>query len=194
MVVLQQLQLNRIERTLQQLLKNSLPSLDGGVAVSPTSQTQPLTAPADEYTKKGTIRQRKMKRDIVAMLPDGAIWSPHLKSAREYWDEFQYGLNGAVPLKDMEAKYGASWRSDTILQKTKGIKTSALRTGWSKRLPIYSLIIHRMANGTTEMAAVEEVEQVFQNHMTPVTRNPMLHPISVILRNRLKNENQKVGL
>jgi hypothetical protein len=189
MLVAQQLQLNRIERTLQRMGTCNTPNSVGSLPLSLDTETvhnNLIDEPwEDELTKKGGVRKRKVKRDIMALIPGGAIWSPHLKTAHQFWGEFKYGLNGSTPLKELEDTYGPAWRSDTIVQKSSGVKTSALRTGWGKRAPIYSWIIHLMNDEhMSEARAVDDVQKIFEKHSNSMG-NPKLGLISHEVRELL---------
>jgi hypothetical protein len=88
---------------------------------------------------KGTPWQKCTKTKILEALPAGSvIWSNELKTARDYWVEFEYGTMGKPALQPLEDKHGSKWRSDKLISNVTGQNSTGMKIMWSQRTPIYN--------------------------------------------------------
>jgi hypothetical protein len=118
----------------------------------PAPAPEALGDPLQQYNTNfesagaGVTRKKAPKTDIVAALSNGngLLWSKDLKKARQYWIEFQYGLNMRPSLRSREEVPGSNWRSDNQIQTATGSRCGALKKDWSRRIQIYNWIIHRV--------------------------------------------------
>lgn len=84
------------------------------------------------------------------------------RNVGEIWQEYEYGVNGKPPLKDLEEKYAAKWRNDT-----------ESRT-FVRRKKIYSAIEKGLSLGLTEKQVVDELENLrTYTHNGAIRKRPM---------------------
>ncbi|CUM47695.1 uncharacterized protein AC631_01722 [Debaryomyces fabryi] len=69
-----------------------------------------------------------------------------LRNVFEIWKEYEYGINGKPPLKQLEAQYSTKWRNET-----------ELRT-FLRRKKIYDAIERGKKAGYTERQVIDELE------------------------------------
>ena len=159
-----------------------------------TTQMSSLTDDSSisfQYTKAGTQRKKAKRRKVRQLLPGGQpLWAPDLMTAEQFWREFNDGLDGRKPLKELEDELGPAWRSDTMIKDVPGsnITSSALKGGWSNRTPIYNYILWRtelQQEDTIDVySACDEVDEIFQQHLSANGR-PKLQACASALRKRL---------
>ena len=142
----------------------------------------------------GTPRIKAPKTNILGSIEGGKLpFSLSLKTAQEYWTEFEYGLNGP-PLRQLEDEHGNSWRSDAKIKTLGGNKSTNLKKHWSYRCPIYNWIIYRLSaegGAYDEDVAVQEVQNLFEKHMSSQTRRPKMNEVSLTIRRLLTSEGVK---
>jgi hypothetical protein len=138
-------------------------------------------------TKKGAPRQKRPKTNILEALPAGSvIWSRELKTARDYWVEFEYGMMGKPPLRKLEDEHGSKWRSDKLILNVTHQKSTAMKTMWSQRTPIYNWILYRTEQcDEEEELAIQEMQAVFDRFYSR-NRHPHLGKIAKELRGKLR--------
>ena len=72
----------------------------------------------------------------------------NLKNVQEIWQEYEYGINGKPPLKDLEKQYSCKWRDE-----------AELRT-FLRRKKIYSAVEKGIKNGYDEDYILRELEKI----------------------------------
>ncbi len=83
-------------------------------------------------------------------------------TAKDFWSEYKYGRNGLPSLESLELAYGTKWRTDTKFKRCDGRSGTALKAGWSQRLPIYTYIEFLIQKkGFSEDEALACIEEVF---------------------------------
>jgi hypothetical protein len=120
-------------------------------------------------------------------MPNGALWSKRLKKASQYWQEFEYGLNLKKILRSLEDG-GSDWRSGRMIQAVTGKRSTALKKDWSQRAAIYNWILYKIEDCgmDEELAIQEEVQAIFEKHMSSENHPKKLGEILVELRGMLK--------
>lgn len=84
------------------------------------------------------------------------------RNVGEIWQEYEYGVNGKPPLKELEEKYAAKWRNDT-----------ESRT-FVRRKKIYSAIEKGLSLGLSEKQVVDELENLRSySHNGSIRKKPM---------------------
>ena len=145
-----------------------------------------LLVPEPPIPEPTRNRQRAPKRDVISSLPHGALWSRDLLKAREYWLEYTVGINEQPSLKSQEDK-GKKWRSDTQIETKNGKRSIVLEQNWSYRTKIYNWVHYRIDYcDLNEDQALEEVQQVFNPHVSPRGR-PKLQDIAKELSEMLRS-------
>lgn len=113
-------------------------------------------APYDDDTKKGFPRPKRN-----TSVPQYKL-EKSLKSVREIWQEYEYGLKGKPPLKLLEAEYSAKWRDET-----------ESRT-FLRRKRIYEAIEKGKRDGYDEATIIGELEEArTYSHLNDVKRRPL---------------------
>jgi hypothetical protein len=131
-----------------------------------------------ELTTKGLKRSRAVNTSRHSLCNNGMILLTNDNTtAREFWDEFQYGRNGGPVIRELEDK-SKEWRSDP--------KRSSMKACWSNRSPIYNYIIYLMSLGDPELIAVEETQKVFDEIGHSKKNKPQLSKIAKRLRQIMK--------
>jgi hypothetical protein len=125
-------------------------------------QVFPLT------NKNGEPQKKAPKTCIAAAMPNGTLlWRKSLTEARQFWCEYQYGLMGRKPLRQLEAEHGFKWRSDAMIKTVSGNKCGALKNDWSQRPAIYNWILYRVEDCQVDAdLAIEEVQAVFDRRLS----------------------------
>ena len=146
-------------------------------------------------TRNGNPRQRAPRRNMAAILPCGKLWSSNLLTAKQFWQEFDEGIDGRIALRDMEDNFGPLWRSDALLAKNVpgSVKPGgSYKVEWSVRTAIYNYIVLRTEGNMTNRraiplhTAIDLVQGVF-NRNTSLHGRPRLNIIAPKLRDMLKD-------
>ena len=132
---------------------------------------------------------------MASMLPCGKLWSSNLLTAKQYWQEFDEGIDGRIALRDMEDNFGSLWRSDALIAKhVPGSKKrgGSYKVEWSVRTAIYNYIILRTEGDMTNRraiplhTAIDLVQAVFDRN-TSLNGRPKLNIIAPRIRDMIKD-------
>ncbi|CUM67841.1 uncharacterized protein PRCAT00005549001 [Priceomyces carsonii] len=114
--------------------------------------------PQSKRFKPSSKTDDKALSDAIDVFPNGDLnrtveestpqykLEKSLKTIDEIWKEYEYGLNGKPPLKDLENKFGTKWRNET-----------ELRT-FLRRKKIYEAIEIGKALGNSDDDVIRELE------------------------------------
>jgi hypothetical protein len=127
--------------------------------------TRKRKATKAEFNSKG--EQRKRKAGVALMKRP---FSFENVTAAQYWQEWRYGLNGNVPLKEMEKQEKGKWRSDKLYPKEDGTTGGTLKAAWSTRKPIHEAIEKMIESGVNEAEAVATVQRLMNRHSKSGTK------------------------
>jgi hypothetical protein len=117
---------------------------------------------------KGLLRKKAPPQKVI-----NRPFSSSNISALDFWNEYQYGSPGKMPLKDLEEMHGSSWRSDSKFKRLDGKKGTALKAGWSLQKPIYDYLQFLMLS-YKEDVAVSMVQEVFDLFPYKHSKKPIL--------------------
>jgi hypothetical protein len=93
---------------------------------------------------------------------------------------------GKPPLRKLEDEHGSKWRSDKLISNVTQQKSTAMKTMWSQRTPIYNWILYRTEQcDEEEELAIQEVQAVFDRFYSR-NRHPHLGKIAKELRGKLR--------
>jgi hypothetical protein len=132
------------------------------VTPSPTLQDSNLNGSVNPlYDPLLTSKGKPRKRAPPIQLNQPPFSHSNI-TAKDFWSEYKYGRNGLPSLESLELAYGTKWRSDTKFKRSDGRSGTALKAGWSQRLPIYTYIEFLIQKkGYSEDEALACIEEVF---------------------------------
>jgi hypothetical protein len=126
---------------------------------SPNITTNTVPSSQGCYDQLKTLKGLDRKRAPATPVLNRPFSSSNI-TARDYWQEYRYGLNGGPSLQSLEAT-GSKWRSDTLLKRVDGKKGTCLKAAWSMQKPIYEFIERLIDSGKSEDESIELIQEVF---------------------------------
>ena len=120
----------------------------GSLSTLPTPAA-PAMAPSP-----GQLGTATLANAAGAVINDGTVDAPRytlkvVRNVPDAWREWSQGIQGGPAVRDLEAKWGYYWRPG-----------AQARVAFSRRKTIWDEIIRRIAHGTPEATAVQQVEEL----------------------------------